>query len=561
MNEEGKHRVLPPRINRGRPPVRWVEESSSETYASMAFSAVGGEVEEPCTFAEAMESSRSKEWMEAMKDEIVSLRKNGTWELTEAPQNRKVIQSRWVFKVKRDGTGQVIRHKARLVAKGFTQQAGIDYSETYSPVVRHDSLRVILAIAGKLDLEIVQMDVKTAFLYGDLQEELYMAQPTGFIKVGEEHLVCQLKRNLYGLKQASRAWNSKFNSFLIQYELQRSEADPCVYHQQANGVLTIVAIWVDDCLICSSSKSKLNDIVSYLGNIFEMTSGPADCFVGIQIERDRKNMSILLHQEAYLSRVLAKFQMEQSNPRKVPADPCVKLSRRNGDEREEAFPFSEAVGSLMYAMICTRPDIAFAVGNVAQFSSKPDRSHWEAVKRILAYIRGTVRHGITFGSNVNNSRLCAYSDSDFAGNVDDRRSTSGNLFMLYGGPVAWCSKRQKCISLSTTEAEYVAASTAAKELVWLRHLLEDIGCKQLGPTELRCDNQSAVQLVRNPQFHQRTKHIDVKYHHIRDLQERKQLEVVHVSTDVQLADILTKGLEARRFKFLCNEIGVQSWNV
>ena len=210
---------------------------------------MGGEVEEPCTFAEAMESSRSNEWMEAMEDEIVSLRKNGTWELTEAPQNRKVIQSRWVFKVKRDGTGHMIRHKALLVTKGFTQQAGIDYSKTYSPVVRHDSLRVILAIAGKLDLEIVQMDVKTAFLYGDLQEELYMAQPTGFIKVGEEHLVCQLKRNLYGLKQASRAWNSKFNSFLIQYELQRSEADPCVYHQQANGVLTIVAIWVDDCLI------------------------------------------------------------------------------------------------------------------------------------------------------------------------------------------------------------------------------------------------------------------------------------------------------------------------
>jgi hypothetical protein len=212
-------------------------------------------------------------------------------------------------------------------------------------------------------------------------------------------------------------------------------------------------------------------------------------------------------------------------------------------EEEFSCPFREAVGSIMYAMTCTRPEIAFSVGQVAQFCSSPTRSHWEAVKRILGYLKGTQDHGVSYGI-IDDCRLMAYSDSDFDGNTDDWRSISGAMLMLNGGPVAWASRKQKCTSLSTTEAEYVAASSTAKDITWFRQLLDDVGHRQAAPTTLRCDNQSAVRLVRNPEYHQLTKHIDIKYHHIRDLQEMGVIDVIHISTKDQLADLFTKGLEA-----------------
>jgi 2-hydroxychromene-2-carboxylate isomerase len=273
------------RANKGIPAVTWADESQTPTYAGLA--AVDDEITEPLTHREAMDSPQVHEWVATMDEELASLKKNQAWELTEIPPSRNIIQNRWVFKLKRDSSGGVQRFKARLVAKGYTQRAGIDYKETYSPVVRYDSLRAVLAIAAALDLEIAQLDVKTAFLYGDLNEELYMSQPTGFIKKGEEKLLCRLKRSLYGLKQSSRSWNSKFNEFITMYGLKPSVADPCVYSLNSDGVIIIMAIWVDDGLVCSNHHSKLEEIVQFLSNQFEMTSGPAGCFVGIQIVRNR----------------------------------------------------------------------------------------------------------------------------------------------------------------------------------------------------------------------------------------------------------------------------------
>jgi hypothetical protein len=267
------------RVNKGRPAVSWADESQTPTYAGLA--AVDAELSEPLTYQEAMDSPQANEWVAAMDKELASLKKNDAWELTEIPPNRNIIENRWVYKLKRDISGGVVRFKARLVAKGYTQRAGIDYEETYSPVVRYDSLRAVFAIAAALDLEIAQLDIKTAFLYGDLNEELFMSQPTGFLSKGQEKLVCRLKRGLYGLKQASRSWNSKFNEFITKYGLKPSVADPCVYSLNSDGVIIIMAIWVDDGLVCSNHHSKLDDIVQFLSNQFEMTSGPAGCFVGI----------------------------------------------------------------------------------------------------------------------------------------------------------------------------------------------------------------------------------------------------------------------------------------
>lgn len=253
--------------------------------------------------------------------------------------------------------------------------------------------------------------------------------------------------------------------------------------------------------------------------------------------------------------MLSKLKMESCNARSDPSTRLSRLPLPPANEKESEFPYREAIGSIMFAMICTRPDIAYAVGQVAQFSSAPSHRHWEAVKRIFSYLKGTASHGVSYGWE-SSGQLAAYSDADFAGNVDDRRSTSGCVLLLNGGQVAWGSRRQRCTALSTTEAEYVSASAAARDVVWFRHLLEEVGARQTGPTPLWCDNESAIRLVKNPEHHHRTKHIDVKFHHIRGLQEEGVILVAHVRTDDQLADVFTKGLEAGRFRHLVYSIGV-----
>jgi hypothetical protein len=537
-----------------RPPVRWADESTTGIYAGIATDP--DELVEPETYEEAIISPQSAEWKLAMEEEMTSLIKNETWSLVEPPPGRAPIKNRWVFKIKKNGQNNV-KFKARLVAKGFSQRPGIDYGETYSPVVKHDSLRTILSLAAARDLELLQLDVKTAFLNGDIDEELYMDQPTGFKE--DSKMVCLLKKGLYGLKQASRAWNEKFNHFLIQYGFTRSDADSCVYFQRDENNITIMAIWVDDGLLCSNHQSKLEDIVNYLSEKFEITSGPVDHFVGLEISRDRCKGLIHVSQQAYVKKILTRFRMGDCKPRSIPADPCSHLEKQCSTFETQDYPYREAIGSLMFAAICTRPDISYAVSQVAKYSSKPSYVHWEAVKRIFAYLKGTISFGISYFRGVKDGVLLAFSDSDFAGDADDRRSTTGNIFILNGGPVSWRSQKQKCVALSTAESEYIAASMATKEVVWLRRLLMEIGCQQNNSTPLFCDNQSAIRLVYNPEFHQRTKHIDVKFHHIRDMQIQQEISIQYIPTENQLADALTKNLDHQKLSKFKHSIGMCSF--
>ena len=353
----------------------------------------------------------------------------------------------------------------------------------------------------------------------------------------------------------------KFHSFLTSFGFVRSSADQCVYVLKEEKCITVIAIWVDDGLVCSSHPSKLASVVDFLAKQFEMTSGPADCFVGIQIARDRLRKTIHVSQENYIKRLLEKFGLSDCSTRVVPADPFTRLSKDLGRDSSTCQtpllePFREAVGSLIYAVTCTRLDIAFAVSQVSQFSSSPTKAHWDAVKRIFSYLKGTLNYGITFGNFDSRNKLLAYTDADFASNQDDRCSTTGVILLLNGGPVSWKSQRQKCVSLLTTESEYVAAATAAKEVVWMRRLLQDLRLPQSAPTTLFCDNQSSIKLVQNAEFHQRTKHIDVKFHFIRALQEEQANDVTYINTDVQLADILTKALNGPRFAKLREEISI-----
>lgn len=456
------------------------------------------------------------------------------------------------------------RYKARFVIKGYSQIPGLDYTDTYAPVAKHYSLRVIMAIAATRDLEMVQLDVKTAFLYGTLDEEIYMQQPEGFIVPGREGEVCRLIKSLYGLKQASRVWNIKFNEFLILFGLIRSIADPCVYYRhlrkgEVDEEITIFILYVDDGLILSSTKAVLDDMMEFLGKEFDVRSIPPDRFIGIDINRNRIQRTIHLSQPDYVKTVLERFNMSNCSTLSVPADPCAKLTPQmcpqNEEEKKEManIPFMECIGSVMHLTHLTRPDIAYAVGQVSRYSQSPGQEHWKALKRILAYLRKTLNFGLLFGGG--DDELYGYCDADYAGDLGNRRSTSGALFTLHNGPVSWFSRRQSCVALSTTESEFISAAEGAKEAIWLKRFHSELGAR-ISAMPLRCDNQGAIALIHDPVFHQRTKHIDVRFFFVREAQEQKKVDISYIESENQLADIFTKALAAPRFEKLRGRLNI-----
>lgn len=507
--------------------------------------------DEPNSYAQAMNSEYSHQWEKAMNDEMRSLADNGTWELVSRPENRKIIDNRWVYKVKLNENGSVDKFKARLVARGFTQEAGVDFSETYSPVARFDTIRSVLSVAASENLHLVQFDVKTAFLYGELDETIYMEQPAGYTDGTDR--VCKLKKSLYGLKQAPRCWNRKFKSFLDRYGLQCSSADSCLFFNSAKGHKLLLALYVDDGLVAAQDVNDLELFLSELRNQFSITVASASCFIGLIIKQDDDG-SVFINQAHYVRRLLEKFNLADCNAVATPLD----KAHMYDDDREDAMlsdsvPYREAVGSLLYLATGTRPDISFAVSVVSQVLDKPTKRHWEMVKRILRYLKGTAELGIVYRNGLDPGVLTAYSDADYAGDTKTRRSTSGFCCKYMGGPVSWSSRRQKSVALSTTEAEYIAASEAAKDVVWLTRLFNEISTLTAVPV-LLIDNMSAVKLVQNPVFHRKSKHIDVRYHFVREKHEEGRLMVSHICGEDQLADVLTKPLAKDRFQRLCREI-------
>ena len=368
------------------------------------------ELYEPDSFIDAMQSADSSQWEAAIKDEYNSLILNKTWSISELPNGRTAIKSRWVFKIKPGVRGSNPRYKARLVAKGFSQRSGIDYGETFSPVVKYDTLRIILSFVAAKNLEMSQLDIKTAFLYGELDEEIYLQQPEGFVIPGQEASVCRLHKCLYGLKQASRVWNATFDIFLRKFGLNPSNADPCLYIRHHGEEFVSVAIWVDDGLVVSNNKSLVEEIICYLGKNFDMRQGPANHFVGLSISRNRQDRTLYVAQPDYIRKILKRFNMMECLPKKLPADPGTRLQKKVDRTSTEKFPYREAVGSLMYLGLASRPDISFAVGQISQFCENPGSDHWSAVRRILAYLKGSQNHGICYGRNVDG--LIGYCDSD-----------------------------------------------------------------------------------------------------------------------------------------------------
>ncbi|KAL5819990.1 hypothetical protein ACOSQ4_023832 [Xanthoceras sorbifolium] len=515
---------------------------------------------EPECYDEAMQVEDSVKWESAMRDEMDSLMSNQTWELAELPLGKKALHNKWVFRIKEEHNGNK-RYKARMVVKGFQQKEGIDYNEIFSPVVKLTTIRLVLKIVAAENLHLEQLDVKTVFLHGDLEEEIYMRQPEGFKEAGKENLVCRLKKSLYGLKQAPRQWYKKFDSFMSSSGFTRCQADHCCYIKRFDNSFIILLLYVDDMLVAGSDMQEIMNLKRELSKQFAMKDlGAAKQILGMRIKRDTKSGTLLLSQAEYIKKVLSRFNMQDAKPVSTPLGIHFRLSKEQSPKTEEErthmakVPYASAIGSLMYAMVCTRPDIAQAVGAVSRYMNNPGKIHWEAVKWILRYLRGTTNKTLCFKGG--DTTLTGYVDADLAGNVDIRKSTTGYVYTLGGTAVSWVSQLQKIVALSTTEAEYVAVTEASKEMVWLQSFLEELGKKQ-EDNVLYCDSQSAIHLAKNPSFHSRTKHIQLRYHFIRSLLEDGILKLEKISGAQNPADMLTKTVTTDKLKLCSASVGLQ----
>jgi Reverse transcriptase (RNA-dependent DNA polymerase)/gag-polypeptide of LTR copia-type/Integrase core domain/GAG-pre-integrase domain len=505
---------------------------------------------EPTTFAQA---KNSPHWRTAMASEMDALAKNKTWSLVPLPQCQKPIGCKWVYKIKRKQDGTIDRYKARLVAKGFNQVEGVDFFDTYSPVVRPTTIRVILSHAVASNWSIRQLDVQNAFLHGELNEQVYMSQPPGFTDPTYPDHVCLLQKSLYGLKQAPRAWFQKLSSALLAYGFKSSAYDPSLFILTANEHSLFLLVYVDDIIITGSDPQAVQSCISTLATQFAIKDlGDLHYFLGIEVHRTDSGM--ILTQTKYIMDLLKKVNMIDATPCLTPMALSETFSKHVGQELEDPHQFRSVVGALQYATL-TRPDISFPVNKLSQFMHRPTSAHWNAVKRILRYLCGTLNHGLHITSTSGN-QIHGFSDADWAGNVDDRRSTTGFCVYLGNNVVSWSAKKQPTVSRSSTEAEYRSLAVTCTEIMWLQFLLEELKIPITNPPILWCDNIGATFLASNPQFHARTKHIEIDYHFVRERIQDRKLNVRFICSADQIADCFTKPLSLPRFNALRDKLSV-----
>ncbi|KAK1631562.1 hypothetical protein QYE76_005877, partial [Lolium multiflorum] len=526
--------------------------------------------EDPATYEEAMMSPDSNKWQEAMKSEMGSMYDNKVWTLVELPDSRKAVENKWIFKRKTDADGNITVYKARLVAKGFRQIQGVDYDETFSPVAKLKSVRILLAIAAFFDYEIWQMDVKTAFLNGDIEEELYMVQPKGFVDPKNADKVCKLQRSIYGLKQASRSWNRRFDKVIKDFGFIQCHGEACIYKKVSGSSVAFLILYVDDILLIGNDIELLSSVKGYLNNSFSMKDlGEASYILGIKIYRDRSRRLIGLSQSTYLDKILKKFRMDESKKGFLPMLPGKVLSKTQGPataeerERMSQIPYASAVGSIMYAMLCTRPDIAHAVSLTSRYQSDPGMEHWTAVKNILKYLKRTKDMFLCYGGD-QELVVTSYTDASWNTDPDDSKSQSGYVFILNGAAVSWASSKQCTVAKSSTESEYIAASEASSEAVWMKRFIVELGVvpSALDPFVIYCDNMGAIANAQEPRSHKRLKHIKLRYHSIREYIEDGEVKICKVHTDLNVADPLTKALPRAKHDQHQNAMGVsiaQAW--
>lgn len=534
------------------------------------------------SMTEAMSSDERDEWENAILTEITSLILKDTWEIVEKPKGANVVGNRFVLTNKYGADGTTVRKKARLVAKGFSQKYGVDYHHTFAPVARLETIRLLCAAAVELKLQIHQLDITTAYLNGYLEEEVFMKIPERLQEMlerivhreGKNDLgkrasvaladlktkgnVCKLKRALYGLKQAGRQWHNRLTQKLTSMGLLVVKREPCMYFATNKSQLLIVVIYVDDLLIASQDVDWIDATKRNLAEDFELRDfGRVKFCLGIEI--NQTSDAISMSQAAYTRELLRRFRMQDCNSVTTPMEVGVKLVKTDGRcNAGESRPYRELIGALIYLSMATRPDITNAVAKLAQFCDFPGEVHWRAAKRILRYLKGTVDLGLVYHKT--DLRIVGYSDAEWGGCEVDRRSFSGYNFTLGGAAISWKSQKQPTAALSSTEAEYMALTEAAKEAMYLRGILNELEILEVIDVVVYVDNQGAEYLAHYPMFHKRTKHIDIKYHFVRDAVNRGEVTLRHLPTGDMVADIFTKPLPGPRHRELCEKLGLRIVN-
>ncbi|KAL0412091.1 UNVERIFIED_CONTAM: Retrovirus-related Pol polyprotein from transposon RE2 [Sesamum latifolium] len=482
---------------------------SSFSPAHMRFLAQVDAVHEPRSFKEV---AQNPNWCEAMDTELEALEKNCTWDLTTLPAGKRAIGSRWVYKVKLNQDGSIERYKARLVAKGYTQIEGVDFFDSFSPVAKTVTVRLLIAIATTRHWPILQLDVNNAFLHGHLDEEVYMVPPEGYTKAGHG-LVCRLKKSLYGLKQASRQWNIEFTSKLEAFGFKQSSHDHCLFTMHTASSFLALIVYVDDVLLTGDSLANLSAVKQYLDDLFTIKDlGQAKFFLGLELARSAHGTFIT--QKKYLMDIIHDCQLDEARPTATLLPAGIKFDASTGPVL--AFPdrYRRLIGRLLYLGF-SRPDISFAVQQLNQFLQNPREPHWDASIHLVRYLKGTSSLGLFFGTD-SPLTLSAFSDSDWACCLDSRRSFTGYCIFLGESLISWKTKKQATVSRSSAEAEYQSMASTVCELIWISYSLDDFGITLHSLIPFHCDNKAAIHITENPVFHERTKHLDIDCHIVRD---------------------------------------------
>ena len=512
----------------------------------------------PKTYQEAVSSPKAGHWKKAMDDEIAALRYNNTYELTDLPAGRSVVGGRWVYDVKRGPTGEEA-YKARYVAKGYSQVPELDYKETFSPTARMTSVRLLMQFVAGGDYHVHQLDFKNAYLQADIDVELYVQKPEGYSENVfkndeneniENNKVWRLKKSLYGLKQSGRNWNSVLSDFLIKCNFTQSLSDNCLYRKTESNFCVIIIVFVDDLIIVSNSSRLMNEVKDTLHDSFNMRDlGQLSWFLGIEFKFI--NGSVRMCQSQYVDRLLNRFGLADCKPKSLPCDMSTNKNDFSSESTllEDLTLFREIVGSLIYLMTCTRPDLSFVVNILAQSMSKPTVAHLSLAKFALRYLKGTASYGLTYNKSPN--IVYGFCDGDW-GNLPDRRSISGYCFKLESNssPVSWRSRKQPTVALSSCEAEFVSLAFAVQEAMFLRQLIVDMTGCNFHTVNLLVDNQGAIAISKNPVQHQRSKHISIKYHFVRTEIKNNVVSLTYIESDNNIADLFTKPVSrAKLLKF------------
>ena len=513
---------------------------------------------EPTSLKEAKASPDSEKWLAAMRKELDELNRQKTWTLVPLPEGRKALRGRWVLKIKTPPIGsQEPIYKARWVAKGFQQKYGVDFTETYANTANPVTYRLLLALAAYYDWEIDQWDVKSAYPNASLTETVYVQQPTGFEDTNRPDHVCLLNKALYGLKQSAREWEHFLRQELAKLGLKPLKIDQSIYIKEG----LILVTHVDDFLVFSSSRQQIREVYNNLNKVIILNDlGPAKTFLGIEITRDRPNRSIYLKQEAYTAKILIKYNKDKiKGERLQPISPCAIGAKIKPNPETTPLDlvtkYQQEVGSLMYLMTKTRPDLAYPIGLIARYMANPGPEHFKALERLWKYLAQTPKLGLFYHSDP--LAVDGYTDSDWGGDIGTRRSTTGFIFLFRKSPVSWSSKLQKTVALSSCEAEYMALKEAIKEQLYIRAILAEIPYfKGIGSKTLYTDSASAIELANNPVFHHRTKHIDIQYHFVREAYQEGLSQLTYIPTEGQLADAMTKPVDQAKWLRFIEAIGL-----